>query len=316
MPLSDRLIAFDPLPEAHPLLAERLRRAATTPIDLDGMHRGWRITRITALIWSPRPLEPMQAIPRLRGAFGTALGAERLGRGAAAAGAPTAAELFFRSQGRIHFFHPDGSPCAVQDLPKPFVFSLDPQGEGYRLSLDLFGFAGEWADVAAEALRRALSLGLDMAGDRKLRLALLDLTITRAEGLPAHEGPVRLAALEFLTPLSLRAGEMRHAEPAAVIEAAWRRSAAMALWHGATPCLTRPAISPEGVWQAAQTVSWVSGSRRQGRVMPGGGVQGHLVLSDPAPLDLSMLHFGTTTHIGSHTSKGAGRYDLHLAPPG
>lgn len=316
VPLSDRLVACSSLPEAHPRLAEALAQAAATPVDLSGLHRIWRITRISALIWSPQPLEPMSAIPRLRGAWGTALGAERLDRGGAQAGAPTAAELFFRPQGRINFFHRDTTPCAFQDLPKPYVFSLDPQREGYRLTLDLFGLAGDWAEEAAEALRAALALGLDMAGNRKLRLALLDLGLGRAEGLPAHEGPVRMAALDFLTPLSLRAGDHRHAEPATVIEAAWRRSAAMALWHGATPCLIRPETSPEGIWQAVEPAPWASGSRRQGRVVPGGGVLGRLVLADPAPLDLSMLHFGATTHIGSHTSKGAGRYDLQLAKPG
>jgi hypothetical protein len=296
--------------------AERLRHplSALKPAALLEL---WR--RVTIVVRCARPPQ-FDGGPgltgRLRGAFGrrlwdaailTHLPADPAGR--------TALPLYDL------LFGEHGRQIGGSRRPKPFVLGAELRAGGIEVTLTLFGFAGFWFAAAAQTLCEALEAGIAIADQARVRarLRVSEYRIERIEGVPppAAGGAVRL---HFATPFVVAQGGALTLAPAALIASLANRIRGLARWHdldldmdwpktlarAAELTLTEPRLTP---WL------WDRRSTRSGpRAIPMRGLSGAFTLSgDLAPF-LPLLAIGETTHLGSGTTFGLGRYVLQAQP--
>lgn len=205
------------------------------------------------------------------------------------------------------------------EMPKPFLFAAQAGGpDTALLRLTLFGFASDLLDMAADALVRALSTGLDLPGAGRQPVPVLHRHLRSADhlSLPPVPGAV---TLRFHTPLCLRRGgaTLTGADllPALVTSlgnrvsalARWQDTELLADWPALRDHAARLRVDASGLTQ----ITWQRGSARQDHgPLPMGGLIGDLHLSgDLAPV-WPLLCLGETSHAGSHTAQGLGRYSL------
>ena len=250
-------------------------------------------------------------LKRIRGAFGRMLMAgasrEALAGKPCPWSPPCALDLLFREQARF----------GKHGIPKPWVLALDRRALDLVVRITLFGFAVDWAGVAAHAL--ALALREHIAW--KERAPGLFLPKPEVERLVIREvdGMLmpRLRAsvlLDFVTPLDA-AGDDPLDRPATVLGRLARRVDLLARWMGVEVDADWHALSQ--LWNdlaydtaslAREHVQWRTG--REHQEFARGLIKGALgIAGDLAPV-WPLLVLGQSCHAGRAATAGLGRYAL------
>ncbi len=205
------------------------------------------------------------------------------------------------------------------EMPKPFLFAGQAGGSDIALlRLTLVGFASDLLDIAADALVRALSIGLDLPGAGRQPVPVLHRQLLSDDSLSLPPVPDAVT-MRFHTPLCLRRGgaTLTGADLLpALVTSLGNRLSALARWQDSELLADWAALRDHAAHLRVDTsgltpVSWQRGSARQDHgPLPMGGLIGDLHLSgDLAPL-WPLLCLGETSHAGSHTAQGLGRYAL------
>jgi CRISPR-associated endoribonuclease Cas6 len=219
--------------------------------------------------------------------------------------------MLFRKQGRME---------RGFDFPGPWVMLLDVSGRDLIVTLRLFGFAGDYAAPAAEALVTAIRTRLDLPGKSGLFVPDRRVTGRRVDArsqIQVQQG-VTEAELEFLTPVAL-SGTSPLEYPASLISTMAFRAAGLARWHDSRLTVDRPQLhemidAVRFEWNGAQGVSWQRGSSRQGKAIPMSGYVGRLsVFGSPEAMNclLPILAVGEEAFIGADVAFGCGRFVLN-----
>jgi hypothetical protein len=266
----------------------------------------WSRTRISVRLALPRDLADFGLGTRVRGALGHAL--LRAASPEAIAGRPCswvpacALDPLF-----VERASPRGGPW-----PKPVVPRIIREGDTALVTLDLFGFAANWAEPVADALVAALRGGLR---DRHGALCRLDPRERRIEDVPAPVPlpPAMAYALTFSTPLVLRQGEAPQLSAAALVMGLLTRLEGLARWHDLDLMLDWSAVramvnAMELATPGARLVRWNRASARQGREIPMAGWVGPILLTGEAELLGLLLVLGETAGAGGFTSAGHGQF--------
>lgn len=288
-------------------LSAYLRNAKAEPASFDAFADAWRAERIIVRCPGAGALSNTESTPRriwgaLQAALAAGASAEALDGKPCSWSPPCAFALFHSNQG-MHF-----GGFAV---PKPFALAVDAEGEDLLVSLTLFGDACEWGGEAMDALVRGLRAGLDSkAGRRPLAVGGRCLARMHSPEAPQAAGG---AVLYFLTPVSVRRGDVDHAAPYGVLKSLIGRVTGMALWHGINVQASAPALLAEAGGLAARA-EWRldqagdnQALRQAGRRR---GVVGGLFLPPASPVFQRLLHIGAATHAGARCAEGRGRYRL------
>lgn len=205
------------------------------------------------------------------------------------------------------------------EMPKPFLFAGQAGGSDIAwLRLTLFGFASDLLDIAADALVRALSVGLDLPGAGRQPVPVLHRQLLSDDSLSLPPVPDAVT-LRFHTPLCLRRGGATLTGTdllPALVTSLGNRISALARWQDTELLADWAALRDHAAALSVDTgglrpIQWQRGSARQDHgPLPMGGLIGDLPLSgDLAPL-WPLLCLGETCHAGSHTAQGLGRYTL------
>jgi hypothetical protein len=255
---------------------------------------------------------------RVRGAVGQQLmlgaSAQALAEQPCPWSPPCALDVLFREQMRQ----------GKHGLPKPFVVSLDSNGADLLVCLTLFGFAIDWAAVAAHALATALTHHIDWQAVAEGRFvpqaAIAGLDISPAPPPSVGDGHADgrapdSACLHFITPFDTT-GDDPFDRPATVIGRLARRVDLMARWMGVEVLADWPALA--ALWHELdydvrqlyrpRPLNRLSGRGKQAFDQP--LAHGALLITGPlAPL-WPILLLGQSTHLGRGATNGLGRYRL------
>ena len=292
-------------------LAGFLADAGETPVSPAALAASWRMARVAVTcLGEGRLVAIPNTAAKIRGAWGRALAqaasADALRGGPCGWDPPCAYDLFFNNQGRL---------TARLEIPKPFVLALDRADDDLRVTLTLFGVAGNWAGEATDALVQALRNGLDTGATRR-PLEVAARTVSGVEGIPVPDLSAG-AVLRFLSPMALRSGQNEHIRPASLITGLANRVGGLARWQGVRldidPTQLKVEAEQAGArakWLNVESWRWQRGSRAQGRMYSVAGVTGELQLPGVSPEVSALLAIGAETHAGSRPALGMGRYVL------
>ena len=293
--------------------AADLQHQLFTPTDsiaLESLPLRWRHVCITGRCRGEAVrVERHDLVGKLRGALGEALMATASRE--ALAGEPCTwsprcgLDILFRCQGKV---------TKALDLPKPYVIGLDVVGEDLLAHLTLFGMAEAWRDSIADAWIHALRspLGIGSSFD------VIDRVVA------ARTGVACLAAsklqLAFKTPVQIRQGqERKELTLPLLVSSLGNRISGLARWQGLQvdadwPALKAHAETLRVTKQNAETHHWQRYSRRQDRRVPlAGSRESWVIQGDLAPL-MPLISIGSTTHVGSRTTFGLGRFGFEVLP--
>ena len=290
-------------------LAERLCHPARD-VTLEELASVWTEARVSAVIPGHADLaNDVVLLRRIRGGIGRLL--LQSASPEAIAGAPCpweppcALDVLFREQGR----------AGARGIPKPFVLSATRKGWDLVVTLTLFGFAVDWAPVAAHALTAVLTQGIDWRGQRPgLFLPPARVGRVATAGFDCIE-PVpgrSQIAIEFVTPLMDETEDLVDRPTMILTRAAWR-IAALAAWQGVRLIGDDGRLRAEldGVRCDASQLKQFTAARHSGRGQRGFNVPvltGVLVINDPAPVVWVLLAIGQRTHVGKGAVEGFGRF--------
>lgn len=297
-------------------IGARLREGLAR-VDLDGFAERffaqtivWRVAGMASAAGDPGLLG------RIRGAFGNVLleggSAQVLAGEPCPWRPPCAAEMLWRKHGRM---------TAGTDFPNPWLIAADPHRGDLDVSLTLFGFAGDYAPAAAEAMTAALAKRVDWAGETGLFLPaprILGRGLSGREGIALSAPPVEAVTLEFLSPATL-AKTSPLDDPAPMFATLPLRLAGLARWHGLdldTSGLPRVKALFARIgwrWRDAREMSWRRGSKKQNASVAMTGVVGALDLSGEAEALSALwplLAMGEAAHVGADVAFGFGRYAI------
>jgi hypothetical protein len=248
-------------------------------------------------------------LPKVRGAWGRALMAgasqDALEGRPCPFDPPCALDVFFREQGRT------GS----QAIPKPYLFEMDREGPDLIVRLKIFGFASDWAPLAAERLVEALNGHVDwrgLSGMARLKSPkVVDLRTATTEGVvPIAAGPI--ARVSLLTPFE-DAGSNMLDEPWGFVARAARRVSGMARWHDAEIDTSWDELST--AWKScdfdlSSCRSQHVGRASRGRVFSQSALVGEIAMSGPVEPFWPILLIGSTVGAGRGAVHGLGRFAL------
>lgn len=206
-------------------------------------------------------------------------------------------------------------------VPKPYVIAVADRDGDLEAELTLFGFAGDLAEAAAEALVRGLRTGLnegdpDQARYRPLEIA--DRSMTSFDGVPLIDaGPNTILLVSMETPLSIRSsGVVKPPDFGELVSSLTARIQGLARWQDAMLMADWPALVEEGRRVPCHTVAlgqvehWMRGSTRQNRSFVIGGGHASWLVDTLSPDLHRLLTLGQTTGAGGRTALGLGRFQV------
>lgn len=133
---------------------------------------------------------------------------------------PCALDVFCREQMR--------GP-AGDGLPKPYVLRSEPDGADLRVTLRLFGIAGDWSFAAAEALTMGLRDILPWGRLSLSRPEIANRSVTTGQIVP--EPAPRAVRLHLVSPMDI-SGRDPAREPWTILSRMIRRVDGVARWSG------------------------------------------------------------------------------------
>lgn len=293
------------------MLTDALRNPDAT-VPLDRLAEAWSAAVVEAVVPGHGALAgDLVVMNRIRGALGAVLmeqaSAEALAGRPCPWSPPCALDVLFREQARL----------GKHGLPKPWVLALDARGFDLVVRVTLFGYAIDWAGVAAHALVAALRGRIDWrerAPDLFLPAPQVERLEVREVSPPLVPPPRPLVTLDFITPLDA-AGDDPLDRPATVIGRLARRVDLLVRWMGFAIDADWPALADHwrGLDYDASALSRRTLERRSGRQhrdFRHDMVAGALVVAgDLAPL-WPLLLLGQSCHVGRAATAGLGRYRL------
>lgn len=230
---------------------------------------------------------------------------------------PCAFDILFRSQGAI---------TPGLEIPKPYVLALDGDGGDAVLRLALFGFATDWIEAASEALVRALRHGVRHMSLREAQIIERRVWAEDVVRMPDVEPAAVVIGL--LTPLEIRRQARnretveQEADPddfdfLAFVTSLSNRVSGLARWQDILVDADFQALKEKARRLSIRQLphpprSWKRYSNRQARWVPMQGRQRALLIEGDLGEVWPLLVIGETTHVGSHTSLGLGRYALFV----
>jgi len=236
------------------------------------------------------------------------------------------------------------------DLPRPLVIEPPParhyqRGETLTFGISLIGRAQNLFPFVARAVQKmgALGIGVGRGRFKLISIAeyspLLDaertlMTDRRVSAPTLQVTPERIAdairprdyvLLEFLSPLRLTANNklVKTPDPRIFIQRLIERCQRLAEyyaeidlpptateWRGLSDTLCQQAATWQIGYDSTQWVEAFSGSRRQGRVTPIGGLVGVVRWDGDVTEAYAWLLWGQSLHVGKDAVKGNGWYRL------
>lgn len=299
--------------DAHPegLLENRLKSPGRT-VTPQALADSWFMGRAVLTVAGFAADVPLvQLAGRIRGALGTVL---RQGASPEAVAGqpcpwqrPCALDVLYRTQGYI---------TPGLEIPKPYVLSVERDGDLLRVELGLVGLASDWLEEATAALALAWRRHLpDARGSQ-----IVDRVLLSSEGVAVPQG-AEAAVMDFRSPLELRfrdgAPLSAGAALASLMASLGNRISGLARWQDATvdadwTALKAAAGRVEATVLAHDDAVWQRHSSRQRRWIPMRGDRPVLLLQGDLQPFLPWLAIGAEIHAGSHAALGMGRYRLHV----
>jgi hypothetical protein len=204
------------------------------------------------------------------------------------------------------------------EIPKPYVVAAWAEGADLVAEVTLFGFAGDLAEVAAEALVRGLRSGLnegdvDRTQYRQMEIANRTIESFGGVDVTAADGAILMVTME--TPLSIRAGDtVKAPDFGDLVSSLTARVQGLARWQDANLTADWRALVAEGRSLRRHDLPhhpperWRRGSTRQNRGFIVGGGRTQWLVDTPSPELLRLLALGQTTGAGGRTTLGLGRF--------
>lgn len=273
-------------------------------------HVRWRLANLGQVVDDP-------GLPgRLRGAFGLSL--MRSASPESLAGAPCpwdppcAFEVLFRKQGRI---------TSGIDFPSPWIIMVDRIDDDLIVTLQLFGFASEFAPAAIEAMSNALMHSTDFSGTFKNAPSthVIDRMVGSGEAPDYSISTPRAIALDFMSPVNLT-GKSVIDHPASLLAMLPFRLTGVARWMDFDLVLNRDCFLDaiqrlSFSWTDFSRLDWVRKSGPQKKKIPMKGYMGRLSISGDShaiATVLPALSFGEIAFCGADVAFGLGRYNITL----
>ncbi len=277
----------------------------------------WHHVRITARCDGGAELARDSAMAaRLRGALGRQLTMSASPQALAGAPCPwqppCALDVLFGQHGKV---------TGGLEVPKPYVVAVSAVGNDLVAEVTLFGFAGDLAEAAAEALVNGLRHGLNQGEMDRVRyrpLSVVDRSIASFDNVALAEPPSgAIVMLSMRTPLSIRSGDtVKNPAFGDLVSSLTARVQGLARWQDAALDADWRALIAEGrtlrhhAIPGAAPQHWRRGSTRQDRSFQIGGATVQWLLDNPSAELLHLLALGQTTGAGGRTALGLGRFQL------
>lgn len=297
------------MPDAMSLLRASLRDPPVAG-DVGLLLDLWRQVDFRIVCRRPADLEEHPDLPvRMRGAFGQALMTM-----------PAPVSHRFDPFGRprpLDIFFGDFTGFGGGVLPRPFVIGADVLGDHVLVRLTVFGEAAFWAVQARDAMIAALTGGISIRAEGRMRVVFdpIEIESEVVDGLSAPQAE-RDVTLLLKSPLVIRANRSARFGAIPLANSLLARAEGLARWQGVALSVDRGEVRHSAEALRVHTddlypVRFQRHSKRQeGREIPVLGLLGRIGLNGPlAPL-MPFLAIGSVAHTGSHAGLGLGRYDV------
>ncbi|WP_284180404.1 CRISPR system precrRNA processing endoribonuclease RAMP protein Cas6 [Rhabdaerophilum sp. SD176] len=261
----------------------------------------WRHEEIRVVCLRPPVLEDHPDLPvRIRGALGRIL-------------ADMPPPMSYRHD---PFNRPRAFPYLFGDAAtaRPLAIACDIVGRELTVTISLFGSARIWSDQVREALLQALTEGISMRTEGRVRYPLkpIDCMVRTTSAAPPS-AVINQTTFRFLSPVAVRDGARLSASPASLLWAMITRIRNLAGWFG---------VSLEEDWAELHKICLEArvndstllpiyfrrySQRQRDRRIPMMGFVGTIRMEGDLSRLAAFLTLSNYTHIGSHAALGFGR---------